>query len=85
MHHFLEQINSSEEAIDAWRSISLLVLKHGQQNCDFTVSTMRIITDESQDTQRTKLFDDALNLLKDRLEEQHQQIQTIISELKFDA
>ncbi len=70
--------------VDAWRSISLLVLQHGQQNCDLTVRTMRHISDERLTDRQMTLFNEALSALGRQLEEQHLRLQAVISGLKID-
>ncbi len=85
----MSEVNRENDAqpglVDAWRSLSLMVLQHGQQNCDLTVRTMRDITFENMDERRTEVFNDALAALREQLEEQHQKIQTVISGLKMDS
>lgn len=81
--------NSTENSghdgpVEAWRSISLMVLQHGQQNCDLTVRTMRHISDETKDENRIVLLQEAVAALRQQLEEQHQKIQTVISGVKTD-
>ena len=77
-------LENGEQAgpVETWRSISLMVLQHGQQNCDLTVRTMRHISDETLDERRAALLDEALAALRQQLEDQHHKIQMIISGFK---
>ena len=69
---------SGSEPIEAWRQLSLLVLEHGQKNCDLTVRTMRNISDETRDTAKEALLKQAAAKLRQQLEEQHQLIKAVI-------
>ena len=66
------------EPIETWRQLSLLVLEHGQKNCDLTVRTMRNISDETRDTAKAALLKQAAAKLRQQLEEQHQLIKAVI-------
>ena len=67
--------------IETWRQLSLLVLEHGQQNCDLTVRTMRNISDETRDAAQTVLLKQAAAKLHQQLEEQHQLIKAVIRDI----
>ncbi len=72
------QKQGGSEPIETWRQLSLLVLEHGQRNCDLTVRTMRTISDETHNTAKEALLKQAAAKLRQQLEEQHQLIKAVI-------